>query len=122
MYNRAANAYRKVWADSAPPTRILDELYGAIIDDCHLAAAEIRAGNVAAKCRVIGRALAIVAELENALDHRAAPELTKNLAALYAFVRTQLFNANVNRDSAPLANVERIITPLREAFQQAARR
>jgi len=122
MYNRAANVYRQVSIDSAPSTRILDELYGAILSDCRTAAGAIRIRDMETKGKCISRALAILNELETALDHRVAPEITQNLSALYNFVRTRLFTANVNMEAGALEDVERVILPLRDAFQQAARR
>jgi flagellar protein FliS len=121
MYNRAANVYRQVFVDSAPPTRILDELYGALLQDCESAAERIGAGDRAGKGRHISRALAIVGELEAALDRQAAPELAQNLAALYSFARARLFAANVAMDAKPLGEVVRVLGPLRDAFAQAAR-
>jgi len=122
MYNRAANVYRKVYADSAPPARVLDELLGALLDDFRGAAACIAAGDFAGKGRHVSRALAILGELDAALDRRAAPELTRNLSALYDFTRDRVVKANLKMDAAPLGEAERVIAPLRDAFQQAARR
>lgn len=121
MYNRAANVYRQVNASSSPPTRILDELYAGLLQDCESAAERIQAGDRAAKGRHISRALAIVGELEAALDRKAAPELAQNLAALYGFSRERLFAANVTMDAKPLRDVVRVLGPLRDAFAQAAR-
>jgi flagellar secretion chaperone FliS len=122
MYNRAANVYRQVNVESAPPTRILDELYAALIQDCESAAERIQAGDRATKGRHISRAMAILGELEAALDREVAPELTQNLAALYGFARRRLFAANSGMDTKPLGEVVRVLGPLREAFATAAMR
>jgi flagellar secretion chaperone FliS len=121
MYNRAANVYRQVNVDSSPPTRILDELYGAFLQDCEAAAERIEAGDRAAKGRHISRALAIIGELEAALDRSIAPELTQNLLALYGFARARLFAANTGMNAKPLLEVVRVLGPLREAFSTAAK-
>src|SRR5215470_4269067 len=119
MYNRAANVYRKVFVDSAPPSRILDELYAGLLQDCQDATRCILSMDRAGKGKHISRALAILGEIEAALDRKAAPELTQNLAALYSFARARLFAASVNMDARPLAEVERVLRPIREAFQEA---
>lgn len=117
---RAANAYRKVFVESAAPTRILDELYGALLADCRRGAESIRSGDVAGKGVAIGRALAIVGELQAALNHEAAPDLCRNLAALYQFVRGRLTKATLRMDASALEEIERVVAPLREGFQRAA--
>ncbi len=120
MTSRAANAYRKVYVESAQPARILDELYAGLIADCRRGAEHIRAGDAAGKGVAISRALAILGELQAALDHGAAPELCRNLAALYVFVRGRLRRANLQMDAQALEDIERVIAPLREGFQRAA--
>lgn len=122
MYNRAANVYRRVAVDSAPSTRILDELYRGLLDDCAQGAACIQARDFVGKGKHVGRALAILCELVAALDRKAAPELCANLDRLYGFVRERLLTASTNMDAAPLAEAEGVIRTLRDAFQQAARK
>jgi flagellar protein FliS len=119
MSARAANAYRRVFVESAQPTRILDELYGALLSDCRRGIDAIKAGDFAAKGVVIRRALDITGELMAALDHGAAPDLCRNLAALYLFVRGRLKQANLKMDVRALEEVERVLAPLRAAFAQA---
>jgi len=121
MYNRAANVYRRVAVTSAPSTRILDELYRGLLEDCTLGAACIEARDFVGKGKHIGRALAILCELVAALDRKAAPELCANLDRLYGFVRERLLAASTKMETAPLAEAEGVIRTLREAFQQAAR-
>src|SRR5215475_5268687 len=107
--SRAANAYRKVYVESAQPTRILDELYAGLVSDCRRGAEAIRAGDVAGKGAAVSRALAIVGELQAALDHDAAPDLCRNLTALYAFVRGRLRRANLKMDALAFEEIERVI-------------
>lgn len=120
MSARAAHAYRKVYVESAQPSRILDELYAALLSDCRRAAQCIQVRDFNGKGIAIGRALAIVGELQAALDHGAAPELCRNLASLYAFVRGRLHRANLKMDAESLTEIEKVVAPLREGFQKAA--
>jgi flagellar secretion chaperone FliS len=120
MSARAANAYRKVYVESAQPSRILDELYAGLLADCRRGAAAIRIGDLAAKGAAVSRAIAIVGELQAALDHGAAPDLCRNLAALYMFVRGRLRKANLELDVRAFEEIERVVAPLREGFQRAA--
>jgi len=42
------------------------------------------------------------------------------LAALYAFVETELINANIRGDAAKVTSVRDLIEPLRDTWREAA--
>ena len=120
MNFRAANVYRKVYLESAPPARILDELYARLLADIADARAGIVAGNAESKGAAISHGVAIVAELVAALDHAVAPALCENLARLYTYVQERLLFANSSMDATPLMSAERIVITIREGFQGAS--
>jgi flagellar biosynthetic protein FliS len=120
MSQRAAIAYRRVYLESASPARTLDELYGRLLQDCRDARGAIGAGNVSEKARHIGHGLAIIQELEAALDRGQAPELCGRLAELYRFGKHALLDASLKMDATPIAPFEKIVTGLRGAFRKAA--
>jgi len=68
-------------------------------------------------CECLIRAQKIVAELLAAIDHQVAPELTKQVAALYVFVFRTLVEANLHRDPQKLDDALRVLEPQREAWQ-----
>jgi flagellar secretion chaperone FliS len=113
---RALRSYRTVSVESASPARLLDELLNRLLRDCASARDCILAKDIAGKGQHIGHGLAIVGELIAALDFSVAPDLCAQLASLYQFVIDRLSDANVRRDVAPLAEAEKIIKTLREAF------
>lgn len=116
MYARAANRYRRVAVESAPPARLLDELLVCLLGDLERAGRAIAARDLAEKGRLLGHAIAIVDELAFSLDHDAAPALCANLAALYDFVRGRITDANLRVEGAPLAEAGRVLEVLRHAF------
>ena len=120
MYARAVRSYQKVHLESASPARLLDELYQRLLRDIGQADDAIRARDAAKKGEAIVHALAIVAELRAALDHRAAPELTAQLDALYDFASARLTRANLYWDAGALAEVAPVVITLRDAFREAA--
>ena len=120
MSSRAANAYQRVHLESASPARILDEVLVKAVRRVHEARELIQAGDVAGKARAVGQALELVVMLAGALDRTAAPELCVNLAGLYAFGQRSLIEASARMDTAPLDEVERILTTLQAAFREAA--
>jgi flagellar protein FliS len=116
MYARAARAYKNVSVESAPPPRVLDELLCRAVADCQEARARIAAGDRGGKGKAIGHAVQICGELIAALDFQAAPELCANLAALYDYAIARLTAANLASDVVPLAEAERTLQTLRDAF------
>ena len=119
MAVRARDAYRRVYLESAPPARVLDELYLRLEDDLATATTAIAARDFARKGSALNHALAIVAELDAALDRGSAPSLCAQLGSLYAFVRDRINSANAKADAAPVAQAMRVVTTLREAFRDA---
>jgi flagellar protein FliS len=111
--------YRQTEVETANPGRILITLYDAAIRFVRLAIQQINDGNTAAKGVTLGRAYAIVAEFIHALDHDKAPELCKNLEAIYNFMLEQMSTANLNMDTAPLEPVLTHLIDLRETWSQA---
>lgn len=120
MHARALKSYRSVSVESASPARVLDDLLARLLRDCADARAALAARDLAGKGRHIGHALAIVGELRAALDPGAAPELVANLINLWGFVGDRLVDTNIRCDPAPLAEAERVVTTLRDAFATAS--
>ncbi len=57
-------------------------LYGGAIDAVHAARAHLKSGDIAARCRAISKAQAILRELDCALDRKQGRELTARLGQL----------------------------------------
>lgn len=120
MQARAATlAYKKVFVTSAPPTRVLDELFVRLLADLERAEDAIRRGDVARKGHLVGHALAILTELVAALDPLASPDLTENLAGLYGFAMSRVSEGSIHLDDKRLAEARAILTPIHEAFRTA---
>lgn len=69
----------------------------------------------------IGKALAVIGELDCALDREVGGEIAENLENLYRFASLQLTLANMKNDPNALDAARRVIETLKEAFEQAAR-
>lgn len=116
----AAARYRGVQLNTASPAQLVVMLYDGALrfvgeaDEAFARDDRARAGDR------IGRAMAIVDELAATLDPAHAPELAENLLALYGFCKRRLFDANLGRDRAALADVVASLTPLREAWAAVA--
>ncbi len=101
------------------PGRILVTLYDAAISSVSQARNEIDAGDVAAKGVSLGRAHAIISELNESLDHAQAPELCGNLEQVYGFMIDQMSSANCEMDARPLESVLTHLTDLRDTWFEA---
>jgi len=63
------------------------------------------------------RAQAIIEELISALDFDV--EISKDLGAIYFYVRNQILEANIRFDAAIWDNIESVMRPLYEGFKDA---
>jgi len=65
------------------------------------------------------RAQAIIDELINALDFDV--EMSKDLGAIYFYVRNRILEANIRFDAAIWDDIESVVRPLYEGFKEAER-
>lgn len=119
MTRRAASHYRAVSLESAAPPRLVLEAFRRLDEDLRRLRRCLEARDVAGKARAADHALALLGELEGALDHAAAPPLARELATVYGFCRRQVVLASLQLEPAPLDEAERVLAPVREAFEAA---
>ena len=74
-------------------------------------------GDVAGRSKEICRIIAILGELEGALNHSAGGSLSRNLARLYQYMRQRLTQANLDKSDGPLAEVESLLVTLGEGWK-----
>lgn len=67
------------------------------------------------------RAQAILNELRANLDHAAGGEFAANLDRLYDYYVHRLQEANLRKDEAPIAEVERLVRSLRDGWAEMLR-
>ncbi len=117
MNFRGANAYRSTQLTLAPPPRLLLEVFRNLAEALRRAQAFLVVGDLAGKAMAIDQSLALLGELETALDPAAAPALCADLAGLYRFCSERVLQASVELTLEPLQEVEQVLQPVREAFQ-----
>jgi flagellar secretion chaperone FliS len=121
----SAGAYRQIGVETgvsgASPHQLVSLLFDGCIDAIAQARGALRQGDVQAKGQAIGRAVRIVEEgLGAGLDLEAGGALAADLRALYAYVALRLTRANLHNDDAALAECQRLIEPVREAWSRIA--
>ena len=121
----AAQRYSQVRMTTSSPGELLLALYDGIFRFLNGAKVCIERKEVARGRELLSKAYAILSELYIALDHSLAPDLCANLEALYGFSMDRVMQASRKGTTAPIDEVIRVLTPLREAWQiavpQAAR-
>jgi flagellar protein FliS len=110
------DAYLESRVLSADPLELVHILYGHTLEMVRDARRYLASGDIAARGTAISRAIAAVAELDASLDHQAGGSVSRNLASLYEYMRLRLLTANIQRQDAPLAEVESLLRTLDEAW------
>jgi flagellar protein FliS len=112
----ALSKYKAVQVTTCSPGQLLLMLYDGLFRFIREAQDAIDAKNPAVAGERISRSHAILEHLLTGLDPTAAPELCAQLEPLYVYCMRTLIEANIRRDPQKLADVIRVLTPLREAW------
>ena len=118
-YGGQAARYRESELMSATPGQLVVMLFDKILLTIRRARVAIEGRNVEERCENICKAHEMVTELRVTLDHEAAPEMSAQLDALYAYMLQELTEANRLQDVKKLDVVLHMATELRAAFAGA---
>lgn len=120
----AMNAYRATGAASqvaaANPHRLVQLALESIGDRLSAARGHMERGRVAEKGEAISRALALIDELNTALDLERGGSLATNLRALYEYAMRRLVEANLNNDARVVAEVQGLIREVKVGWDAIA--
>ena len=116
----AVAQYRSARAQTASPVQVVVDLYRGAIRFLREGIAFDGTGDVSERARVLGRAHAIISELQATLDREHAPELCDELDQLYDFVLHQITDANVTNDTSALPAAIEVLGTLESAWAQLA--
>jgi flagellar secretion chaperone FliS len=121
----ATGLYRNVQVDTAvagaTPHQLIALLFAGFQSACSQARGAILSGNVSSKGRAIGRAVRIIDEgLKAGLNLEAGGALARDLNELYAYITLRLTHANLHGDEPAIAECQRLIQPLQEAWSAIA--
>jgi flagellar protein FliS len=112
-------SYRESAILTAPPEQLVVMLYDGCDRFLLQAIAAMRDGSPVEAGERLGRATAIIDELQCTLDPSAG-EVAERLAGIYVFSRRHLAEGLCERDPEKLEQVDRLLRQLREAWSQAA--
>lgn len=102
---------------SATPLELVRMLYDAAIDSTQAARRHLAQGRIAERTRAVTKAFDILAELYGSLDRERGGELSVRLGGLYDYMQRRLLDANFEQSDDGLAEVEGLLSSLREAWR-----
>lgn len=117
--NAYMNQYQNNQILSASPEQILILLYDGSIRFCRQAIQAMDAGQRKVQAEKISKAMAIVCEFANTLNHEVGGEIAADLDALYGFMTRELTRANLQNDRKALETVEDLLSGLRTTWVEA---
>ncbi|QSP94451.1 flagellar export chaperone FliS [Marinobacter salinisoli] len=100
----------------ADPHKLIQLLYQGAIERINMAKARMQAKDFEAKGKLILKAIDIVAALRGFLDKEKGGELSQRLDALYEYMETALWDANVKNDKAKLDEVSNLLRSVKEGW------
>lgn len=116
-----AQRYKAVQVKTCSPGELLVMLYDGCFKFLDEAEAAMTKDDRARAGDRLNRAHAILTEFIAGLDRSQAPELCDNLEGVYSFCMTQLLQANLQQKPELIAQVKRVLTPLRDGFRAAVK-
>jgi flagellar secretion chaperone FliS len=114
--NNPYQAYQSNSVTTASPGELTLMLYNGCLKFIHLAKTAIQNKNIEDKNTNILKAQNIVHELMVTL--KTDSSVAKDMLSLYDYAYHRLIEANINRDSSILNEVETIITEFRDTWKQ----
>jgi flagellar secretion chaperone FliS len=116
MRNHGYQSYFDNEILAASPLKLIQILYSAALDSIAAARRHVRHKDIRARTRAVNKAIGIVSELYQCLDHEAGGALSRKLAGLYDYIVWLLIKSNLEQIEAPLAEAEGLLSTLGEAW------
>lgn len=114
------NAYLETSVESASPLQLIHLAYESAIEAVSDARRHLENGRITERSRAITKAMKIMRELSGALNHKAAGEMSLQLARLYSYMMDRLREANFRQIEAPLTEVEGLLRTVGDSWSKLA--
>ncbi len=127
--NRGAAQYRAVRSHGlvadASPTRLVQIMFEQVLTNLATAGGCMgRIANnrplddVAAKGRSIGKAIALIGQLNATLDMERGGAVAENLRSLYVYMLSRLTLANATNDAQIVAEISKLVREIKSGWDQ----
>lgn len=118
----AHQTYRRMQTATASPGELIGLLYDALLRNLTRVESSLDARDIAEAHPALLRAQDIVLELIASLDTDAEGEagtIARQMAPLYEYMYRRLLDASLHKDGSPVAEVRRLVLPVRDAWRHA---
>lgn len=115
---RGAAAYRHTHVQSSSPLELVVLLYNGLLEHLLATRDAVDRNDLLGKREHLSRAFAILSELQSTLNMAEGGDIAVSLDALYTYATGRLSDFNVKGERAALDEVERLLTPLRDAWTE----
>ena len=115
-------SYRRTEVQSRTPLELVTMLYDGALRFMAVAREAIERKDIPARRDALNRTMAIVSELQSALNLQAGGEVAIELDRLYEYASVRLLDAAMRNDVKPVDEVRRIFETLRDGWAAAARK
>lgn len=122
--NDPVQTYKEIQIKTANQIRLIVMLYDGAIRHINLALDAFADGHrrfEAVNTHLVA-AQDILSELMASLDFEKGGTMARNLFSLYTFMNRQLLDGNIRKDPAPLVVVKKLLSELREAWDEISTR
>jgi flagellar protein FliS len=117
---RGLDTYRKTQVQSRTPLELVVMLYDGALQAMSTARAAMERRDIPARRDAIGRALAIISELQSTLNLEQGGQVAVSLDDLYDYASRRLLDATMTNDVTPVDEIRRVFETLRDAWQTIA--
>ena len=118
----APQTYLRMQTSTASPGELIAMLYDALLRNLSRAEGGLESRDIESAHHALLRSQDIVLELMASLDLEAEGEagsIARQMAPLYEYLYRRLLDASVHKETAPIAEVRRLVQPVREAWRFA---
>ncbi len=119
---QAAQAYRSVQIQTSDGLELILILYREALDQLNQAKAHFTAGQIQKRIGAIDKAIAMISELQAALDFEQGGEIAVSLDRLYAYCLRRLTEANMQKDQQAVEDVIKVLVTLESAWLEVNNR
>ena len=119
---QVTHAYRSVQIQTADGLELILILYREALDQLSQAKTYLAAGEIQKRIGAIDRAIAMISELQTALDFEKGKEIAISLDRLYGYCLRRLTEANMKQEQQAVDDVIKVLVTLESAWQEVNNR
>lgn len=102
--------------ENADPHTLISLIMQHVIGNAAAAKGAIERKDIENKNRMLKKVIGLIGELQNSLDMEKGGEISENLYNLYAYMISQVTQANIKNDCAPLTEIISLISEIKSGW------